>query len=61
MMLVLFVLTLVLVVPPLASAAYKKTMVAVHYVDPQVIDPHVARAYSSLIIPIQLYDKLSLS
>ena len=58
MMLVLLVLTLVLVVPPLASAAYKKTMVAVHYVDPQVIDPHVARAYSSLIIPIQLYDKL---
>src|SRR5574341_1756321 len=58
MMLVLFVLTLVLVMPPPASAAYKKTMVAVLYVDPQVIAPHVARAYSSLIIPVQLYDKL---
>src|SRR5574341_376328 len=58
MLLVLCVLTLVLAVPTPASAAYKKTLVAVHYVDPQVIDPHVARAYSSLIIPIQLYDKL---
>ncbi len=51
-------LMLVLGVPSLAPAAYRKSMVVVHYVDPQVIDPHVARAYSSLIIPVQLYDKL---
>ena len=47
-----------LAVPPSAMAAYKKTMVAVHYIDPQLMDPHVARAYSTLIIPIQVYDKL---
>ncbi len=36
--LVIFVLMLVLVAPPLASAAYRKSMGVVHYVDPQGID-----------------------
>jgi peptide/nickel transport system substrate-binding protein len=51
-------LALALLAPSAASAAYKKTMVAVHYIDPQLMDPHVARAYSTLILPIQIYDKL---
>jgi peptide/nickel transport system substrate-binding protein len=51
-------LTLGLALAGSASAQDRKTLVAVTYVDPQVVDPHVAWAYSSLIIPIQIYDKL---
>ncbi len=47
-----------LLLPSAATAQYKKTLVAVTYVDPQIMDPHAAWAFSTLIIPIQIYDKL---
>ena len=58
MVFVVALLALGLMVPSQTLAAKKKVLTAVTYVNPRTMDPHVARSFSTLIAPIQVYDKM---